>query len=172
MSSEQEQVQEDVLADLTAQFGEGGLGDVAAKPDANSIPKCTAIVKATNAYLNRSQKGRKQLTMVVEILSCDLPENYVGATFFKNWGLETETNLQWLYGDLASLEIAPPKLPADLIKIANQLQQIPAFKVSFVPNVDPQYGPNMYINKGALSVDIGISTAGNAATSAPKKDAF
>jgi hypothetical protein len=118
-----------------------------------NLPEGTAILKVDNVFVKKTQNGKKQLTAACKVVSHDQTDEYNGETVFKNWMLETEQNLEFLYGDCVKLDIDPPapdkKFVDELKRVMENLQDV-TFKVAVVENKDPQYGPNMYINDGAL----------------------
>lgn len=144
---------QEIAAELESQFSEN-FSEIGTRPEQEQMPKCKVALKITNGYLGRSSgSGRKQLTIVTEVLECSAGEQFVGHTYTKNWGLETSENIQWLNSDLSNLEIAYAKTPQELVALANALTGV-CFDGSLNPNADPQFPPNCYINKGARRKDL------------------
>jgi len=133
----------DILKEVEESLGP--LEDIEARKTAVDPGICT--VRVENAYLNRSQSGRKQLTAYCVVLKHEREGNE-GKTYYKNWGLETTENISWLKSDLINLGIEPPKNAQDLLRVCKELQGI-VFEATLVENRDNQFPPNMYINRGA-----------------------
>ena len=150
-----EQEQENVLAELEAEF-ETGYEGIEPRPFAAQFPRCTIKAEITNAYLNHSSgaSNRKQLVATCILFECSAGAEYEGKTYTKTWGLENEQNLEWLKRDMLALDVVPPKNPKDLLRVINELMGI-KFSAQLVPNKeDPeQYPANMWLNRGARIVE-------------------
>lgn len=153
MSQEEQSIVSELEAQFGAAYSEAGTREV------EQLPKMRAVLRITNAFLDRSSNNRKQLNAECEILESDAGDTYVGKTYTKRWGLETAENLQWLNGDMVSLGLTPPLTPTALLELKVGLVGI-CLTASLVPNTDEQFPPNCYINKGARREDLeGTSTS-------------
>jgi len=149
MSTEEEQ---NIINELDAQFG-AAVADIPLK-GTEQLPKMKVVLTCENAFINRSgNSGRKQFVATCKILESDTGQEFIGKTYKKNWGLETAENWGWLKRDMASLELAEPAKPSDLLQLAQQLIGL-CFTASMVPNDDEAFPPNCYINKGARRHDL------------------
>jgi len=149
--------EQNIVSELEEQFG----GAIAGIPErvAEQLPKMKCVLLIKNAFLNRSQaSGRKQLTIQTEVVESDAGEEFVGKDYKKNWGLETEENFSWLKKDMVALELEPPQSAKDLVPLCAQLEGL-CFEAQLAPNVDENFPPNCYINKGARRHELEGGTA-------------
>ena len=155
---------DNIVAELDQQFGSEIAGIEARTSE--QLPKMKVEFRIENAFLNRSQqKGRKQLTAACIILASDAGEEFIGKKYSKNWGLDTVENWQWLKKDMLALELEPPQDAKSLVPLTQALMGI-CFTGSLVPNVDSDFPPNCYLNKGARRHELeGEGTAGGTASS-------
>ena len=153
--------QEEVLAELEAEFGTG-YEDIEPRPFAVQFPRCQIKAEITNAYLGRSSgaSARKQLVATCVLFECSAGEEYEGKTYTKSWGLANAQNLEWLKRDMLALDIIPPKNPKDLLRVINELMGV-KFSGTLVPSADPdQFPPNMWLNRGARILEGASEGAG------------
>ena len=152
----------EILRELANEMPGDDLKHVKPPPDVKTAPRCLVTLRCENAYLSRSQEGRKQLISNWQILSCSAGEEYVGLSVFKGWGLDRfqkdkagnltgEQSKNWPYfiRDLDYLQVAPPEnIMVDIPRICNELQGIVA-EATMQPNSDKNFGPKVYFNAGA-----------------------
>ena len=144
--------QQDIVQEMGAQFGD--MANIDAAPQQVQLPKSKVALLIKTAYLNRSQaSNRKQLVGSCTVLECSAGDEFIGKTYNKIWGLETEQNIQYFKRDITNLELTPPTKPEDLITLCQQLTGI-CFDGSLVPNTDDQYPPNCFINRGARRAEL------------------
>ena len=156
-----DQEQNDLLADAAAQF-EGDDTEFGTRSGRKQLPAGKAVLKIENVYLNRSQnKGRLQLNASCKVLQHTDGADHVGASYIKQWGLESAQNMEWLNGDMSSLEIEGVKkssLKDDLARIRTELAEV-VFRCQFADNSNGQWPPTCYINPPARVHDTESLTA-------------
>ena len=151
--------QDDVMAELQSQHKAEDVEGVEA-PKRDQIAAGKASFRIDNIYLNRSQKGRKQLTAVCEITDHAAGPDAIGSMYYKMWGLETPQNLSWLKGDLTNFELDTKLINnpiQNLQDVINAMQDL-HFQGTLVPNKEAQYPPNLFINPGARLKETPAST--------------
>jgi len=143
--------EQNITDELAAQFGDE-MANIPERPS-DQLPRQKATLRVEAAFLNRSAtSNRKQLTVATVIIESDNTES-IGKKYKKNWGLETEENIQWLKKDMRALELDPPTNAASLAALTQLLTGL-CFVGTLVPNVDDSFPPNCYINKGARRHDL------------------
>lgn len=158
--------EQNIMDELDAQFGED-MANIPERPS-DMLTRQKATFRIESAYLNKSQtSNRKQLTIATVIIESNNEES-VGKKYKKNWGLETEENIQWLKKDMRALELDPPTNAKSLAALTQLLTGI-CFVGSLVPNVDEAFPPNCFINAGARKHDM-EGAATNTGGGAPSSD--
>ncbi len=138
----------DVMDELSA-----GWNEEMVNAGTDAIKAGKAVMKSTNAFLNRSQKGRKQLNIQLEIVEHDSDPGLVGRKLPMRFGLDAVEDIKRLNSALTNLELEIVRQPQDVLRVVRELDGI-MFAATIAENKDPQFPPNVYVNAGARRRDL------------------
>lgn len=156
--------EQDILAELEQQWQQDPK---LANAGTTRAVEGDVTVRCTNSYLNRSQKGRKQMNWPLDVLEHKQDPTGAGTKTIVRWGLETVEDMKRLNTALVNLGIEPIASHADIMRVNRQMQENGGvcFNAKLAENKNPEFPPNVYVNPGARRKD--LETGGQPGQSAP-----
>lgn len=154
MANEEADVMKDLAAEWKPEMANAGT---------SGVPAGNATLKVTNAFIERSKNGRKQLTLQVEVLDHKQDPTANGSKLPMRFGLDFATkidDLKRLNTALINLQLAPISGPLDVQRACRELSSV-CFDGVVAKNNDPQFPPNVYVNGGARRKDLEGATSGS-----------
>jgi hypothetical protein len=154
--------QNDVLKEL-----EGMWGDELRNAGTNRAPAGNATLKVVNAFVNRSQNGRKQMNWTVEVVEHDSDESAAGSKIPMRFGIENVQDLKRINTALVNLQMEVVKEPKDFLRVMREIMGV-HFDGKIVDNKEPEFPPNVYVNAGARRKDLEVNAPKPAAGAADR----
>lgn len=128
----------------------------------NALPEGKAAFLCVNAFLSRSkgESKRPQITFSGTIVEHEEPSG-VGCPAFITFGVDSPKSLKWLNTMLINIGLDPVITPDDIKTVLAKTPGM-AWNVSIVDNQDPQFAPNIYVNRNARREDLETGVSGGA----------